>query len=179
MIPCRQRLSNASRGDRNGELMQTIIIILTVLLMLVGLVGAVVPVIPGPLLVLAGALLYAWHGDFLIITWGTLGVLTVLTVVSQVLDYAASIIGARAFGASRWGMVGACLGALAGFLLASIPGAIAGLFLGACICELARGRDMRTSAKVGVGTLVGFLAGTAGKILITVVMIVIFVWQLF
>ncbi len=159
--------------------MQILIIILTVLLMLAGLVGAVVPVIPGPLLVFAGALLYAWHGDFLIITWGTLGVLAALTAVSQVLDYAASIIGARAFGASRWGMVGACLGALAGFLLANIPGAIAGLFLGAFICELFRGRDMRTSAKVGFGTLLGFLAGTAGKIFITVVMIAIFVWQLF
>jgi len=159
--------------------MHILVIFLTVLLMLTGLVGAVAPVIPGPLLVFAGALLYAWHGDFLIITWGTIGVLAVLTAVSQVLDYAASIIGARAFGASRWGMVGACLGAFAGFLLANIPGAIAGLFLGACICELARGRDMRTSAKVGFGTLVGFLAGTAGKIIITVVMIAIFVWQLF
>ncbi len=159
--------------------MHIFVVILTVLLMLTGLVGAVAPVIPGPFLVLAGAALYAWYGDFLIITWGTLGVLAALTAVSQVLDYSASIIGARAFGASGWGMVGACLGALAGLLLANIPGAIAGLFLGACLCELARGRDIRTSVKVGFGTLVGFLAGTAGKILITVVMIAIFVWQLF
>jgi uncharacterized protein YqgC (DUF456 family) len=159
--------------------MHTIIIILTVLLMLVGLVGAVAPIIPGPLLVLAGAVLYAWHGDFLIISWGTIAVLAALTVVSQVLDYAASIIGARAFGASRWGMAGACLGALVGFLVANIPGVIAGLFLGACIFELFRGCDVRTSARVGLGTLVGFLAGTAGKILITVVMISIFIGQLF
>ena len=159
--------------------MHTLVTIVTALLMLAGLIGAVAPVIPGPLLVLAGALLYAWHGDFLIITWAALGVLATLTVVSQVLDYAASIIGARAFGASRWGMAGACVGALAGFLLANIPGAIAGLFLGACLFELARGRDMKTSARVGLGTLIGFLAGTVGKILITVVMIAIFVLQLF
>jgi uncharacterized protein YqgC (DUF456 family) len=159
--------------------MHVSVIIVTALLMLAGLIGAVAPVIPGPLLVLAGALLYAWHGDFLIITWGTLGVLATLTVVSQVLDYAASIIGARAFGASRWGMAGGCVGALAGFLLANIPGAIAGLFLGACLLELARGRDVKTSARVGLGTLIGFLAGTVGKILITVVMIAIFVLQLF
>ena len=159
--------------------MQALVIVVTALLMLAGLIGAVAPVIPGPILVLAGALLYAWHGDFLIITWGTLGVLATLTVVSQVLDYAASIIGARAFGASRWGMVGGCVGALAGFLLANILGAIAGLFLGACLFEFARGRDMKTSARVGLGTLIGFLAGTVGKILITVVMIAIFVLQLF
>ena len=129
--------------------------------------------------VLGGAVLYAWYGDFLTISWGTLVVLAVLTAVSQVLDYAASIIGARAFGASRWGLVGACLGALAGFLIANILGAIAGLFLGAFISELVRGRDIRTSVKVGFGTLAGFLAGTVGKIVISVVMIAIFVWQLF
>lgn len=159
--------------------MHAIVIIVTALLMLAGMVGAVAPVIPGPLLVLAGALLYAWYGDFLIITWGTLGVLATLTVVSQVLDYAGSIIGARAFGASRWGMAGACAGALAGFLFANIPGAIAGLFLGACLFELSRGRGVKTSARVGLGTLIGFLAGTAGKILITIVMIAIFVLQFF
>jgi len=159
--------------------MHICIIILTVMLILAGLIGAVAPVIPGPLLVLAGALLYAWYGDFLIVGWGTLGVLAALTAVSQVLDYAASLIGARAFGASRWGLVGACLGALAGLLIANIPGAIAGLFLGACMCELVRGRDLRTSMRIGFGTLIGFLAGTAGKILITVVMIIIFVFQLF
>jgi len=159
--------------------MHICIIIAVVLLMLAGLIGAVAPVIPGPLLVLAGALLYAWYGDFLIVGWGTLGVLAALTAVSQMLDYAASLIGARAFGASRWGLVGACVGAIAGLLIANIPGAIAGLFLGACICELLRGRDLRTSMRIGFGTLIGFLAGTAGKIFITVVMIIIFVFQLF
>ena len=159
--------------------MHICIIILTVMLILAGLIGAVAPVIPGPLLVLAGALLYAWYGDFLIVGWGTLGVLAALTAVSQMLDYAASLIGARAFGASRWGLVGACVGAIAGLLIANIPGAIAGLFLGACICELLRGRDLRTSMRIGFGTLIGFLAGTAGKIFITVVMIIIFVFQLF
>lgn len=159
--------------------MHVCVIIITVFLMLLGLLGAVAPVIPGPLLVLAGALLYAWYGDFLIITWGTIAVLAALTAVSQVLDYAASIIGARAFGASRRGMFGACLGALAGFFIASLPGVIAGMFLGACIFEFSKGRDMRTSVRIGLGTLVGFLAGTAGKILITVAMIVIFAWQLF
>jgi uncharacterized protein YqgC (DUF456 family) len=162
-----------------AKFMHTLVIIMTVLLMLTGLVGSVVPVIPGPLLVLAGALLYAWHGDFLIVTWGVLGVLAALTAVSQVLDYAASIIGARVFGASRWGVLGACIGALTGFLLANIPGAVAGMFLGACTSELVRGRNMRESVRVGFGTLIGFLAGTAGKVLITVAMITIFVWQLF
>jgi len=158
--------------------MHTLVIILTVLLMLAGLIGAVAPVLPGPALVLAGALLYAWYGDFAHIGWGTLGVLSVLTALSLVLDYAASIIGARACGAGRWGIAGACVGAFAGFLVANVVGAVAGLFLGACVCEAARGQDLRTSLRIGFGTVAGFMAGTLGKLIITIAMIAIFVVRL-
>lgn len=158
--------------------MHTVVIILTVLLMLTGLIGAVAPVIPGPALVLAGALLYAWYGDFTVIGWATLAVLAALTALSFVLDYAASIIGARAFGSGRWGIIGACIGACAGFVVANVFGAVVGMFAGACLFELARGRDLRTSFRIGCGTLVGFLAGTVGKVLLAVSMIVIFVLQL-
>jgi len=157
--------------------MHTLVIIVTVLLMLAGLAGAVLPVLPGPALVLAGALLYAWHGGFEVITWGTLGALAALTALSFILDYVASLIGARAFGAGRWGMIGSCLGACAGFVVANVPGAVIGMFAGACVFELARGRDLRASLKIGFGTLAGFLAGTAGKVLITLVMIAMFVFQ--
>ncbi len=158
--------------------MHVIVIILTVLFMLAGLIGAVAPVIPGPALVLAGALVYAWYGDFAVITWGALGMLAALTALSLVLDYAASLIGARAFGAGRWGMIGSCIGACVGFVIANVFGAVIGLFAGACLFELARGRDLRTSLKIGFGTIVGFLAGTLGKVVITLGMIGIFVLQL-
>ena len=159
--------------------MHVFVSIVTALLMLGGLAGAVAPVIPGPLLVLAGALLYGWYGDFALITWTALAVLAALTALSFVLDYAASIIGARAFGSGRWGIIGSCIGACAGFMVANVFGAVIGMFAGACVFELARGRDLRTSLKIGCGTLVGFLAGTIGKILITVAMIAIFVLKLF
>jgi uncharacterized protein YqgC (DUF456 family) len=154
------------------------VIIVTALLMLAGMAGAVLPVLPGPALVLAGALLYAWYGDFAAVGWGTLTVLTVLTALSFVLDYAASIIGARSFGSGRWGIIGSCIGACAGFVAANVPGAVIGMFAGACVFELARGRALRASLKAGFGTLVGFLAGTAGKVLIVLAMITMFVLQL-
>ncbi|MBM4309412.1 MAG: DUF456 domain-containing protein [Deltaproteobacteria bacterium] len=158
--------------------MHVFVIIVTALLMLAGLAGAVLPVIPGPALVLAGALLYGWYGDFAVITWTALAVLAVLTGLSFVLDYAASIIGARAFGSGRWGIIGSCIGACAGFVVANVAGAVIGMIAGACLFELARGRDLRSSLKIGCGTLVGFLAGTVGKVLLTLAMIVIVVLQL-
>ncbi len=158
--------------------MHTLVIVVSALLMLAGLAGAVLPVIPGPALVLTGALLYAWHGDFASISWGVLALLAALTALSFVLDWAASIIGARASGAGRWGIIGSCIGACAGFIIANVAGAVIGMFAGACVFELARGRDLRTSLKVGFGTFVGFLAGTVGKVILTLAMIVIVVLQL-
>jgi hypothetical protein len=159
--------------------MHVFVIITTAILMLAGLAGAVLPVIPGPALVLAGALLYAWYGDFVMVTWGTLGVLAALAGLGFVLDWAASIIGARAFGSGRWGMIGSCIGACAGFVVANVFGAVIGMFAGACVFELARGRDLRSSLTIGCGTLVGFLAGTAGKVILTLAMVLIFLLQLF
>ena len=82
------------------------IIILTTALIIAGLVGSVVPVIPGPLLIVCGAFIYAWHTGFTSVSWTALWVLIALGVMSQVFDYIASLVGAQKFGASRWGVAG-------------------------------------------------------------------------
>jgi len=48
--------------------------------MLVGLIGCIIPVLPGPLLVLLGAFVYAWHTDYMVVSWAVLGVLAGLTL---------------------------------------------------------------------------------------------------
>ena len=53
----------------------TLIIILTAALMIAGLVGCIVPILPGPFLVLVGALVYAWYTDFTVVSWTVFGVL--------------------------------------------------------------------------------------------------------
>lgn len=146
--------------------------------MLAGLIGSLFPTLPGPPLILLGALLYAWHTDFIAISWIALVVLALLTLLSQALDYVASMFGARKFGASWWGMTGAFLGGILGLFLGGIPGILIGPFLGALILELLHGRGLTLSFKIGVGTLLGFLAGSIGKLVIAVTMIGIFCLQL-
>jgi hypothetical protein len=154
--------------------MSTIIIMATIALMLIGLIGSVLPFIPGSPLILLGAFIYARYTDFLVVTWGTLVILLLLTVLSQILDYLASILGAKKFGASRWGMSGAFLGGIIGLFSGGILGILIGPFIGALLLELLHGQDLPASLKIGLGTLVGFLGGAIGKIIIALTMIGIF-----
>ncbi|MDO8955839.1 MAG: DUF456 domain-containing protein [Deltaproteobacteria bacterium] len=146
----------------------------TIALMLIGLIGSVLPFIPGSPLILLGAFIYAWYTDFLVVSWGTLVILLLLTVLSQILDYLASILGAKKFGASRWGMSGAFLGGIIGLFSGGILGILIGPFIGALLLELLHGQDLPASLKIGLGTLVGFLGGAIGKIIIALTMIGIF-----
>lgn len=151
------------------------VIAATALLMLLGLAGSVLPVLPGPPLIVLGAFIYAWHRDFTVITWTHLAILMALAACSQVLDYTATALGAKKFGASRWGMLGACAGGVLGLAGAGIIGVIIGSFAGAVLLELIQGRHVRQSMKIGLGTLLGFLGGTIGKLLIALIMIGIFI----
>ena len=155
----------------------TLIIILTAALMIAGLIGCIIPILPGPFLVLGGALVYAWYTDFTVISWTVIGVLSVFALLSQLLDYLASMIGAKKFGAGKWGMIGALVGGVVGLFSAGVFGIILGPFIGAIIFEMIAGKDFRSSLKIGVGTLVGFLGGAVGKVIIAVTMIVIFLAQ--
>ena len=151
--------------------MSTIIIMATIALMLIGLIGSVLPFIPGSPLILLGAFIYAWYPDFLVVTWETLVILLFFTVLSQILDYLASILGAKKSGASRWGMSGAFLGGIIGLFSGGI---LIDPFTGALLLELFHGQDLPASLKIGLGTLVGFLGGAIGKIIIALTMIGIF-----
>jgi uncharacterized protein YqgC (DUF456 family) len=125
---------------------------LSALLIVIGLAGTVLPVLPGLPVTFLGMLLAAWADDFSKISGWTVLVLLALTLISVVVDFAATALGAKRVGASKLAMFGAAVGALAGGLLFSLPGLIAGPFLGAVAGELARGRAWRHASKVGFGT---------------------------
>lgn len=143
-------------------------------LIVVGLAGTVLPALPGTAFVLAGAALGAWIDDFARVGVGTLSVIAVLAVVAWVLDYIASLLGAKKAGASRQALVGAAIGTVAGLLL----GFVGVLFLplvGAAIGEYLARRDHGQAVKVGVATWLGLLAGMLAKVVIAFVMVGIFI----
>ena len=81
--------------------------LLAVVLMLAGLAGTVVPVLPGPVFILAGAVIGAWVGNFTLVSGGTVVILAVLAIVAWVLDFVAGLLGAKGAGASRQALLGA------------------------------------------------------------------------
>ena len=154
-----------------------LVIALTAVLMLLGLAGSLLPMLPGSPLILAGAALYAWQTHFTAVGWADLTVLAVLALAGQGLDYAASALGAKKYGGSTWGMIGACIGGTLGLITANIIGLIIGAFAGAVVLELVKGRELKASMKVGYGTLVGFLCGAVGKVMIAITMVGYFILQ--
>ncbi len=158
--------------------MQLLIIVTTVILIIVGLAGTLIPFLPGSPLILAGALLYAWHPGFTKIGWGTLLLLLTLTILSEVFDRISSLIGAKRHGASHWGLAGAFLGGVVGLIFGGIAGLIIGPLVGVIFLEMIHGRNFRRAFYAGWGALLGILGGVLGKFLIALLMIGILVIRL-
>lgn len=159
---------------RNWTLTVALLWIACVALIVVGLAGTVLPALPGTVLILAGAVLGAWIDDFTRVGAGTLALLGALAVVAWVLDYVASLLGAKKAGASRQALIGAAVGTIAGLLL----GLVGVLFLplvGAAVGEYLACRDQAQAVKVGVATWLGLLVGMLAKVVIACVMVGVFV----
>lgn len=135
---------------------------LGVLALAAGVAGVVLPALPGAPLLLGGAVLVAWAGDFARIGWVVLAVVGVLSALIVAVDWLAGLLGAKLFGASRWAVVGAGLGVLAG-LFFGLPGVVLGPAVGAVVLESLKNPDFGKAARAGLGVFVGFVVGSAVK----------------
>lgn len=147
--------------------------VLVVLLMLVGLLGTLVPLLPGAVLILSGAFVYEWAlaapGQGLGAV--TLVGLTVLTVLSYVVDLVAGMWGAKKYGATAGGMWGGLVGLIVG-LFFGLPGLILGPPLGVVGGEVLAGNDLGAAVRIAWGTIVGAAAGMFVRFGIALVMVV-------
>ncbi|OGW34676.1 MAG: hypothetical protein A2010_14605 [Nitrospirae bacterium GWD2_57_9] len=152
----------------------TLLWILSVLLVLIGLAGIVLPALPGTILVFLGLFLAAWIDHFERVGWITLTALGLLTVLSFVIDYLASVYGVKRAGAGRQAVIGSVAGLAFGMFL-GIPGIILGPFIGAVIGELMANQDLIRAGRAGLGTWLGLVLGIAVKLAISLAMIGTFI----
>lgn len=150
------------------------------LIMLVGVVGSIIPAIPSTSLVLFAAVIHKlWFGDASV-SIAAMVFLVVMTALSLVLDYLATMIGAKRLGATWRGILGSCIGALVGaFIPIFFIGIFIGTFAGAVLFEMMGGREMKEATRAGLGALIGLLAGAVGKLAGSIAMITVFTISVF
>ena len=144
------------------------------MLVLVGLAGTLLPILPGVPLVFGGLLLGAWIDGFVHVGWPLLLVLALLTLLSVVVDVAATSLGAKRAGAGRAAMLGAAIGTLVGLFFGPV-GLLVGPFLGAAAGQFLVRQDLLEAGRAGVGAWVGFLLGSLAKLALGLAMVLIFV----
>ncbi len=153
---------------------QIVLWALAALFIVVGFAGLVLPMLPGIPLVFFGLVLLAWAENFAYVGWMPLVGLGVLTLASYGIDFLATALGAKKFGASARAIWGAAAGTLIG-LFFGLPGLIFGPFLGAVVGEFSGRSSLKAATHAGIGATLGLLFGALLKIALAFVMVGVFV----
>jgi len=156
--------------------MNIIALIIAFIFMLLGLLGIIIPGLPDTILIFAGALIYAIWTRFSEVNLNLILILGGLALVTYLFDYLGAVLGAKKFGASKLGIIGAILGGILGLSLFSFLGLILGAILGTAFFEIIFAqKDLKTALKAGLGTFLGLIFGIFLKIIVAVLMIGLFI----
>lgn len=153
-------------------------LILSIAVVLIGLAGTLLPWLPGIPLIFVGYVVWGFASGWRDYGVNIIVILGVVTVVVLLLDYVAGVIGAKKYGASRWGTWGAIIGGIIGLIFFNILGLILGPLAGAVAGELFSGRTQRDAWRAGWGAFVGIMAGGLIRITVAVIMAVLFFYYL-
>ncbi|MCU0776408.1 MAG: DUF456 domain-containing protein [Akkermansiaceae bacterium] len=154
--------------------------LITISLLVVGAAGCFLPVLPGHLLLFIAAVAHRLMlGADSGLQWWSFVILALLMAASQALEMLSGAAGAKWFGGSRWGALGALAGGIAGMFFMPF-GLLLGPLLGAVAGELVIAKQQPRPAVVsGVGSVVGTLAGMGIKLALGAAMIAWFFLDVF
>jgi uncharacterized protein YqgC (DUF456 family) len=130
--------------------------------MAVGLAGVLVPVLPGLLLVWGAGLVWTIADGGGPVRWAVFGVLTALFVGATVAKYVLPARSAAAQGAPKTTLLAGAAGAMVGFFVIPVIGALIGVVVGIYLAEYARLRVPREALvatraaliAIGIGVLI-------------------------
>ncbi len=157
--------------------MDLLFIFIGLCFMILGVIGSFLPILPGPPLSWIGLLMLSitdaipWDWTFLSITF-------TIALAVTILDYWIPALGVKKFGGSKQSMIGSVIGLIVG-LLSPIPfGIIIGTFLGAYAGELLNNANDRKASKSATGALLGFLASSLMKFVLSLIYFGLFIAQI-
>ncbi len=144
-----------------------------------GAIGTVLPFLPGVPVSWFGLLVFAYATGFAVVTWKALWIFLGFTLLTFAIDFIAPLIGAKQYQASKYGIFGAMLGFLSGFILLGPIGIFIGPIFGAVAGEVISGKSGDEAMLSSRGLLLGFLAGGAIKLSLIFVMLGYLIFALF
>lgn len=150
---------------------EIILIILSFVLVLTGVVGVVLPFLPGVGIAWLGMLLFAYATGFSAITLKIVLIFLGLSVLTFILDFAAPLLGAKKYQASKFGILGSFLGFIFGVMLFGPVGILVGPFVGAFLGEYFSGRKPEEAAQSAKGAIIGFFIGSLVKLSLVLAML--------
>lgn len=142
--------------------MEVFLIIIGVIFIILGLVGCFVPVLPGPPLAYVALLLLQIGPE---VPFGIKFMVIMGVVVAGItlIDYMIPALGAKKWGGSKYGIIGALVGVVLGIFFFPPIGFIILPFLGAMVGEILNGANTNKAFKAAFGTFVGLIFGTMLK----------------
>lgn len=153
--------------------MEVISTVLQTISIVTAIIGIVITVIglPGVWLVYLSMLLWGWNTGFVQLTPTWLVFFLFVSILSNLIDNVAILLGANKYGATKWGVLGTVVGLIVGAIIGNIPGLVLGAFLGAVLGEMLLSKqDGNLAIKAGIGTVIGFFIGNFVKMLIAISM---------
>jgi uncharacterized protein YqgC (DUF456 family) len=154
--------------------------LITGCLLVAGLIGCFLPILPGHLILVIAAIAHRLMlgPDSGLNVWSFV-VLVLLMAVSQGFEMVSGAAGSKWFGGTRWGAAGAIIGSIVGLFFMPF-GLLLGPLIGAFALELLFARKQTHHAAIsGVGSVVGTLAGMGFKIVVGLLMIAWFFFDVF
>lgn len=151
-----------------------IMLIVVFVLILVGIAGTLIPLLPGIPLIFISIAAYGWYEGFQQITPKYLVILGAITVLSVIIDYLSTALGAKYAGSSKKGVWGAFIGTFVGAIFFPPLGILIGPWLGAFIGEYIELQDVGAAVKTGFGTVLGLFSGMVFNLILALIMLISF-----
>lgn len=156
-----------------------IALVLALIFILLGLAGTIIPFLPGIPLIFISIAAYGWYEGFQIVNARFLVVMAALTILSLLVDYLSTALGASYFGSSKNGIWGAIIGTFLGLIIFAPVGIFLGPWLGASIGEYTACHDINKAMKTGIGTVIGLFSGLVFNLVLAMIMLVAFLIKVF
>ncbi|HBG39868.1 DUF456 domain-containing protein [Limibacterium fermenti] len=139
-------------------------IILAAVLVIIGSVGTVAPVLPGVPVSWLGLLLLKFAPSVKDeLSWTTIVVLGIVTLIVSLLDNYLPVWGTQKMGGNKQVVWGTAAGLLIGFFFGPL-GIILGPFVGALAGSLLSGNKIKAAFKQASGAFVGYILGLIAKL---------------